>query len=102
MKNMTSAVAFAALLSTALWAAPAMAQDFSAGSEGSGETSRALPSGKEFKFRDAKPVPPLPAAEASRALDLDPDTAIKSFTAVGKSSDGKEVRIEPSESVKNA
>ena len=102
MKNMTSTLALAALLSAGLWAAPSMAADFSAGSEGSGEASRALPSGTEFQFRDAKPVPPLPAAESTRGLELDPDTAVDSFTAVGKSSDGKEIRIEPSENVRKA
>ncbi|MCB1469803.1 MAG: serine protease [Rhizobiaceae bacterium] len=102
MKYTKTGLAIAGLLSTVLWAAPSIAADFSAGSEGSGETSRALPSGEEFTFRDATPVAPLPAGEASRGLDLDEETVVKSFTAVGKSSDGKEVRIEPSDSVKKA
>lgn len=103
MTRLTSAFALAALVSTALWAAPSMAQDFSAGSEGSGEASRALPGGTDFQFRKAKPVPPLPATtDTSRGLELDEEAAIESFTAVGKSSDGKEVRVEPSENVRKA
>lgn len=104
MKKMTHAAALAALLSTTLWAAPSTAQDFSAGNVGNpDELSREMPAAQHFEFRKATPVPALRSTESTnRDLLLDEGATIRSFTAVGKSTDGKELKVEPSENVKKA
>lgn len=104
MTKLTYAFACAALASTALWAVPSSAEDFSAGNVGNPEgASRALPSGEEFQFRKAAPVPALRATEGvTRDLQLDEEAAIRSFTAVGRTADGKEFTVEPSENVRKA
>lgn len=102
MKTMTSTLALAAILSTALWAVPSLAADLSAGNPGNPEASRDLQPGTAFTFRKAAPVPALRSEGSSRALELDEDSAIRAYTAVGKTADGKDIRIEPSENLKKA
>lgn len=103
MKKLATSFALSALLSTAMWAAPASAEDFSRGSEGSGEASRS-PMAEEFKLREAtRPIasPKIEAGEESRAAPITDEAAvINSLTAVGKSRDGKQLRVAPSDALK--
>lgn len=98
----TIAVALSAMLSTSLWIGPSSAGDFSGGSKGSGEAPRSVP-GAEFQFRDARPMdmPKLDPEEASRAAPMTEDAVLKSMTARGMTADGKEVTVEPSESLRD-
>jgi V8-like Glu-specific endopeptidase len=93
-----------AFLSTALWATPLLAADFSAGSKGNGEAPRGAVTDQEFSLREATPLlPKLEKGEASRAAPItDEDTVIKSLTAVGRSADGKDLKVEPSEALREA
>lgn len=102
MKRLNCALALATTMSMALWAAPSLAQDLSGGNAGSPEASRALPSGEGFSFRKAMPVPSLQSDGSTRALELDEDSTIRAFTAVGKTAAGEAIRIEPSDNVKSA
>lgn len=92
-------VAFVVALSTV----PAISADHSAGnSVGTGEESRA-PGGIEFRNRNAKPVPGIDVdRSASRSAVVDPAAQEKAFTLVGRSRDGKEVRVAPGENVLKA
>ncbi|MGE0502668.1 MAG: serine protease [Rhizobiaceae bacterium] len=103
MTKLTNRIAFAAMVSTAVWAVPSLAQDLSAGSEGNGEAPRSgLTEG--FTLR-GKPMatPQLEPGEETRAGPLTDEAAvIKSFTAVGRSRDGKEIRVEAPEEVRDA
>jgi hypothetical protein len=93
-----------ALLSTALWATPLLAADFSAGSNGNGEAPRGGVTDQEFSLREATPLlPRLEKGEASRAVPItDEDAVIKSLTAVGRSADGRDLVVEPSDALKEA
>jgi len=100
-KLATSIILPGLLLSTALWMAPAFAADHSAGSAGSDDASRGVLS-EEYTLRGkATPTPKLEDGEETRAAPLTDETAIvKALTAVGKSRDGKEVRVEASDVLK--
>ena len=101
MKKILSTIAATAMLSTSLWVAPSFADGVSAGNEGSGDASRAAP-GVEFSIEKAKPIaPPKIEGEVPRAAPMSEEQAIKSFTARGISSDGKEVTVEPSEALRS-
>ncbi|MGE3305900.1 MAG: serine protease, partial [Rhizobiaceae bacterium] len=103
MNKLVYTMALSAMLSTALWVAPSFAADVNAGSEGTGEAERAAPgAGATFSVRDAKPieVPKLAAGEEPRAAPMDEASVVKSLTAVGRSADGKEVRVEASEALR--
>lgn len=91
-----------AMLSTALWATPLFAADFSGGNQGDGEAPRDITSG-DFSLRDATPLlPKVDKDEASRAAPITDETAvINSLTAIGKSSDGRELKVEPSDELKS-
>jgi len=102
MNTLISKLGMAATLAAGLWAMPAMAADLSAGNPGNPEAARDLNPGTTFQFRKATPAPALRSEGSTRALELDEDTAIRSYTAVGKTADGKDIRIEPSENVKKA
>ena len=93
-----------AMLSTALWATPLSAADFSGGSQGNGETPRGDITDQDFSLREATPVlPKLGKDEATRAAPItDEQAVIRSLTARGKSSDGKELKVEPSDALKQA
>jgi V8-like Glu-specific endopeptidase len=102
MKKVVSTIAIAAMLSTSLWVAPSFADGVSAGNEGSGDAARAAP-GVEFSLDSAKPInpPKIEGGEAVRAAPQTEDQAIKSFTARGITSDGKEVTVEASEGLRD-
>lgn len=101
MKKIISTIAVTAMLSTSLWVAPSFADGVSAGSEGSGGAARAAP-GVEFSLNNAKPInPPKVEGEAPRAAPQTEDQAIKSFTARGITSDGKEVTVEAGEGLRD-
>ncbi len=103
MSMITHRLLCTAALLTALSAAPAFAADYSAGKAvEAGEASRSL-GGIEFRNRNAKPVPGIQAdRSASRSAVADPAALEKAFTIIGKSRDGKEVRIAPGENVLKA
>ncbi len=90
------------ILSTALFATPLLAADFSAGGAGDGESPRGGATDQEFVLKDAKSVQPkLEAGEESRAAPITDETAVvNALTAVGKTSDGKEVKVEASEALR--
>ena len=102
MKKLATSIILPAVLSTALWAAPSFAGDMSAGSPGSGESPRGGATDQDYVYREAKPIAPkLEAGEESRAAPITDETAvINSLTAVGKSSDGKDLKVEASEALK--
>ena len=104
MKKLATSIILPALLSTALWAAPSFAADVSAGSAGNGESPRGGATDSDYTFRDAKPFDQkLEAGEESRAAPITDETAIiNSLTAVGKSSDGKDLKVEASDALKAA
>jgi V8-like Glu-specific endopeptidase len=91
-----------AMLSTALWATPLFAADFSGGNPGNGEAPRGDVTDQDFSLREATPVlPKLDKDEASRAAPItDEQAVIQSLTAVGKSSDGKNLKVEPSDALR--
>jgi V8-like Glu-specific endopeptidase len=102
VKTLATSIILPALLSTALWAAPSFAGDMSAGSQGNGESPRGGATDQDYVYREAKPIAPkLEAGEESRAAPITDETAIvNSLTAVGKTSDGKDVKVEASDALK--
>jgi len=102
MKTPTTTLIAAALVSTALWAAPAFAQQAGGASEGDGSSPRAAPMDGEYTFGRAKPIAPpkLEAGEESRAAPLDEGKAVDSVTVLSRSRDGKVTRTAPSEELK--
>jgi V8-like Glu-specific endopeptidase len=91
-----------AMLSTALWATPLFASDFSGGNQGNGEAPRGDITDKDFSLREATPLlPKLGKDEATRAAPItDEQAVIQSLTAVGKSADGKDLKVEASDKLK--
>jgi V8-like Glu-specific endopeptidase len=104
MKKLATSIILPALLSTALWVAPSFAADVSAGSAGNGESPRGGATDSDYTYRDAKPFDQkLESGEESRAAPITDETAIiNSLTAVGKSSDGKDLKVEASDALKAA
>lgn len=103
MTKITNALIVSALLSTALWAAPAFAGAGEANA-GSGEASRGSPTEGDFKFGRAKPIAPpkLEAGEETRAAPItDEKAAVESFTVLTRSRDGKETKTAPNEALKD-
>ena len=92
------------LLSAALWATPLLAADFSGGSKGNGEAPRGGITDQDFSLREATPLlPKVEKGEAERAAPItDEDEVIKALTAVGRSADGKDLKVEPSDALKEA
>jgi V8-like Glu-specific endopeptidase len=103
MKRLATTILAPAMLSTALWATPLLAADFSGGSGGDGESPRGGATDQEYVLREAKPIAPkLEAGEESRAAPITDETAvINALTAVGKTSDGKDVKVEASDALKS-
>lgn len=102
MKQTTLALLTSGILCAMACAAPVLAADVSAGNAGTGEASRASGGTAELKAK-AKAVPGITVdRSASRSLGFDEATAAKAFTIIGRSSDGKEIRIEPGEAVMDA
>jgi V8-like Glu-specific endopeptidase len=100
MTKLTNTILVSALLSTAMWALPAFAEDPGSASPGNGESARDLTSG-DYKPGRAKPIAPL-TDEDSRAAPLgDEATAVKSYGIFGRSADGKEIKIEASEALRD-
>ena len=103
MKQRTLALLTTGILSTLLFAAPGLAGDYSAGREASGEAPRAMGSASEFKGARAKPVPGIEAdRSASRDILLDDAAIEKAYTIIGRSSDGRDVKLAPSDAVIDA
>lgn len=88
------------VLTTALLTTASIAADLGGGNSGGGEAPR----GGDFSFREVTPnLPKVESDVASRAAPIvDEATALKALTAVGKSSDGKELKVEPSDALKAA
>jgi V8-like Glu-specific endopeptidase len=102
MRQSALALLTTGILTAMLFAAPSFAADVSAGSAGSGEASRAMGTAAEIKT-GAKAVLGISAdRSASRDAVLDDAAAAKAFTIIGKSADGKDVKIEPSPAVLDA
>lgn len=103
MTKLTKAIAVSALLSTAIWSLPAMAQQAGSANAGTGESMRDVGAGDYVPGR-AKPIAPpkLTEDEASRAAPLaDEETAVKSYGVVGRSADGKDIQVAPSETLRD-
>lgn len=101
MTKLTNALFASALLSTAVWALPALAQQPGGSNPGNGEAMRDV--GADFQAGRAKPIAPpkLTEDEASRAAPLvDEDAAVKSYGVVGRSADGKDIKAAPSETLR--
>lgn len=90
----------ATLLLASAAAAPSLAQSQIDGSAPpASEAARAAPVGAPPQA-GAVAVPGISAnRDATRALSLDPDTAKRAWSLIGRSSDGGEVRLEPGEGV---
>jgi V8-like Glu-specific endopeptidase len=101
MKYFNTAVLASAVFGIALAAMPAFAAEVSAGSEGSGEASRAAPGGARLSER-GKPVEPLELTDegVSRALELDAEKVEKDFGTVIRKKDGTESRAPASDAMK--
>ena len=103
MKQRTLALLTTGILSALLCSAPGFAGDYSAGKEASGEAPRAMGSASEFKGAKAKPVPGIQAdRSASRDVLLDDAAIAKAYTIIGRSSDGRDVKLAPSDAVIDA
>jgi len=103
MKLQATSVAAWALLTTAVLAFPALAQEAGRSSEGDGASPRAAPMEGEHEIGRATPIAPpkLETGEESRAAPVDEATAVKSFTVLSRSRDGKETRTEPGDALKS-
>jgi V8-like Glu-specific endopeptidase len=102
MRQHTLALLASSILSAMVFASPSLAADVSAGNAGSGEISRAVGSVTELKAK-AKAVPGITVdRSASRAVELDKTAATKAFTIIGRTSDGKEIKIEPGQQILDA
>ena len=103
MKQRTCALLTTGILSALLFSSVSFAGDYSAGKEGSGEASRAVGTASEFKGAKAKPVPGIEAdRSASRDVLLDDAAIAQAYTIVGRSSDGREVKLAPDAAVIDA
>ena len=103
MQHRTYALLTAGILSALLFSSVAFAGDYSAGKEGSGEASRAAGTAGEFKGAKAKPVPGIEADRSdSRDVLLDDAAIAHAYTIVGRSSDGREVKLAPDAAVIDA
>ncbi|MER9873553.1 serine protease [Mesorhizobium sp. M0195] len=103
MTKLTQCIIASALLSTAMWAVPALAAEPGSANAGNGESMRDVTSGG-YKPGRAKPIAPpkLTEDEANRAAPLtDEATAVKSYGIVGRSADGKDIKIDPNETLKD-
>jgi len=103
MTKLTSTIIASALLSTALWTMPAFAADPGSANAGNGESMRDVGTG-DYQPGRAKPIAPpkLTEDEASRAAPLtDEATAVKSYGIVGRSADGKDIKIDAGETLKD-
>ncbi|MBN9070720.1 MAG: trypsin-like serine protease [Rhizobiales bacterium] len=95
----TTAFALAALLASGAYASAA---DNSAGKEAT-VTEGTRDAGAAVTLKPAKAVPKIEAdRSASRDVITDPAAAAKSFTFVGRSSDGKMVNVAPGDAVVKA
>jgi len=99
MTRKTASIVLAAMLS--IPAVPAFAGDFSNGFKGSGERPRGGV-GMGLSIRDAKPIamPKLEPGETPRAAPMTEGAIVRSMTARGITTDGKEVTVEPTEKLR--
>lgn len=103
MTKLTQIALASALMSTGVWALPAMAQQAGSANQGNGESMRDVGDGAFVPGR-AKPITPpkITEDEATRAAPLtDEDTAVKSYGVVGRSADGKDIKVAPSEALRD-
>jgi V8-like Glu-specific endopeptidase len=100
--KLATAIFASTMLSTALLATPVLAGDVSAGNAGNGEMPRGDVAGGGYTPREATPLlPKIEKGEASRAAPIvDENAVITSLTAIGRSSDGKDLKVEPSDKLK--
>jgi V8-like Glu-specific endopeptidase len=85
-----------------LFAAPAFAGSSTGKQPDGSEASRAAGS-VEFKATAAKASPVgTPDLSSARALDLDPDAAATAYTLIGRTSDGRDVKLVPPDAVLDA
>ena len=90
------------MMSTALWAAPALA-DMGSANQGNGEEMRGSPAAGDYQFGRAKPSSPpkLEAGEETRAAPItDEKKAVDSYSVVTRSADGKVTTSAPSEEIR--
>jgi len=101
MKYFNKALIASTVLAAALWAAPAMSAESSAGNEGSGEAARAAPGGATLSDK-ATPVAPLELDEdgVTRDLQLDPAKLEKDLGTMTRKRGGDESREPASKELK--
>lgn len=98
MTRLTRTTLFSTIAVMALWAAPSFAE-MGSGNAGNGEAPRGAPLGGDVGA--AKPIPVPKVDEASRAAPmLDEATAVKSYSVLTKTRDGKQTRSDPSDALK--
>lgn len=101
MKIQATPLLVSTMLATALWAAPAFAQEAGGASEGDGGSARAAPA-DDYEFGRAKPIAPpkIEDGASDRAAPMDEAQAVKSLTVLSKSRDGKVTETAPSAALK--
>lgn len=90
------------VLSATLLAGPSFAEDYSAGSEGTGEMPRSIGTDYVPRAGARAVMPRLEAGETQRAAPLGEEAAIKALTAVGRSRNGDTLTVPASDAVKEA
>ena len=101
MKNHSLSILAASLLTATIFAAPAFAADRSMGNQGTGEAPRSMAPVK-LRAAVARPMPQADLEAASRALDLDPAKAAKAYGMIGRTSDGRDIKLAPSQKILDA
>jgi hypothetical protein len=101
VKNHSLSILAASALTATIFAAPAFAADRSKGNEGTGEAPRSMTTVK-LRAAMARPMPQVDLEAASRALELSPERAAKAYGVIGRSSDGREIRLAPSQKILDA
>lgn len=105
MKKSMLALVATGVFSVLVVAAPAFAADVTPGkapTADSGSASRSIGT-LRLKAAKAKPVPGINVdRSATRAFDLDPAASARAFTLIGRSSDGKDIKLEPGQNVLDA
>jgi V8-like Glu-specific endopeptidase len=103
MKMNSSGLRPLAIVTAVIVTAPAFSADYSTGKMvDTIDASRSR--GEEFSASQAKPVPGLSGdfTTSRSAIGIDPTAARKAFSVIGRTHDGKDLRMEPGEKVLRA
>ena len=100
MKQSTLVILAAGMLSAMLFAAPSFADDYRRHGK---EPAKATRDGHRRSAAKARPMPKQTVDRtATRALELDATAAAKAYSIIGRTSDGKDIKIAPNQKVLDA